>query len=557
MEMDMKKAVLYLLISLVILGGAACAEKQSEPIGDADAVPEEKPSDTEADTAADDLITAEPGITDVTVTPAAIPTPFAVTQATKEEEEKLFQSIISSIPLKAETPVEYSFANVSVHDPSIVEDNGTYYIFGSHLAVAKSADLMNWTMVDTGVKKDNKVIPDARTEMEEAFTWAQTNTFWAPDTIRLEDGRYYHYYCNCEGSKPLAALGAAVSDSIEGPYKDLGVILKSGMDQNTPSENGDVYDATVHPNVVDPCVFYDKEGRLWMMYGSYSGGIYILELDRKTGFPVEAGYGKKLLGENHLRIEGSFVQYSEETDYYYMFLSFGGLDRRGGYNIRVCRSKNPDGPYYDAQGNDMIDCKGADGSCFDDNAADDYGTKLMGNFHWNSVEGEVTSLNPGYISPGHNSTLYDGKTGRYFIIFHARFEGTGEAHAVRVHQMFLNEDGWFVIAPYRYVGETIGSYTKEEIPGAYKVINHQLDISAKVKTSENVILKEDHTVVGDWHGTWELKGTNTCILNIDGVQYTGVFLKQWDEYGKKNVMTFTATSPEGRSIWGSGYKALD
>jgi arabinan endo-1,5-alpha-L-arabinosidase len=123
--------------------------------------------------------------------------------------------------------------------------------------------------------------------------------------------------------------------------------------------------------------------------------------------------------------------------------------------------------------------------------------------------------------------------------------------------MFLNENGWFVVAPYRYVGETIGTYTEDEIPGAYKVINHQLDISAKVKSSENIVLKEDHTVVGDWHGTWELKGENTCVLTIDGLEYTGVFLKQWDEVGLKNVMTFTVQSLEGKSIWGSGYEALE
>ena len=242
-----------------------------------------------------------------------------------------------------------------------------------------------------------------------------------------------------------------------------------------------------------------------------------------------------------------------------MFLSFGGLTADGAYNIRVARSKNPDGPYYDAQGNDMIDCKGPAGSFFDDAAADDFGTKLMGNYHWNTIDGEEARSGnaPGYVSPGHNSTLYDEKNGKYFLVFHSRFEGNGEYHEVRVHQMFLNEDGWIVVAPYRYVGETIGTYTEAEIPGAYKVINHQLDISPEIKQSENVVLREDHSVIGDWHGTWELKGDNTCILTIDGIEYKGVFLKQWDEVNLKNVMTFSVQSLEGKSIWGSGYKALD
>ena len=116
--------------------------------------------------------------------------------------------------------------------------------------------------------------------------------------------------------------------------------------------------------MVDPCTFFDKEGKLWMVYGSYSGGIYILEMNPDTGFPLEGqGYGKKLLGKNHARIEGPYILYSPDTDYYYLFLSFGGLGANDGYNIRVCRSKSPDGPYEDALGQDMIDCGGKLLSC--------------------------------------------------------------------------------------------------------------------------------------------------------------------------------------------------
>ena len=39
------------------------------------------------------------------------------------------------------------FRDVSVHDPSVIRADGMYYIFGSHMAAAKSADLMNWTMI--------------------------------------------------------------------------------------------------------------------------------------------------------------------------------------------------------------------------------------------------------------------------------------------------------------------------------------------------------------------------------------------------------------------------
>ncbi|OBA02264.1 hypothetical protein A9P44_22145 [Paenibacillus polymyxa] len=38
-----------------------------------------------------------------------------------------------------------TFSNVSVHDPSIVKDGDTYYVFGSHIATAMSKDLTHWT----------------------------------------------------------------------------------------------------------------------------------------------------------------------------------------------------------------------------------------------------------------------------------------------------------------------------------------------------------------------------------------------------------------------------
>ena len=57
-----------------------------------------------------------------------------------------------------------------------------------------------------------------------------------------------------------------------------------------------------------------------MVYGSYSGGIYIMEMDPNTGFPLpDQGYGKKLLGGYHARIEAPYILYSPETDYYYLF----------------------------------------------------------------------------------------------------------------------------------------------------------------------------------------------------------------------------------------------
>lgn len=472
-----------------------------------------------------------------------------------EGAESNLPDYLQGVDLTGGEAVQHTFSEVTVHDPSVIKVDGTWYVFGSHLAGAKTDDLMNWTLIDSDVKMDNVIIPNPKEELKEAFEWAKTETMWAPDVIQLADGRFYMYYCHCEGSSPLSAMGIAVSDNVEGPYKDLGVILKSGQDADTPDEDGGIFDATIEPNVVDPCVFFDADGRLWMVYGSYSGGIYILELDAQTGFPLEKGYGKKLLGGNHLRIEAPYILYSPETEYYYLFLSFGGLTADGGYNIRVCRSENPDGPYYDSEGQDMIDCKGPIGSFFDDSAAGKYGVKLMGNFSFPHVEGENGKFRNGYVSPGHNSAIYEEETGEYFLFFHTRFEGKGEEHQVRVHQMFMNEDGWPVVSPYRYTGEKLEDIDESIISGAYKVFNHMHNISSVTRTSDDIVLNADHTVSGAFEGTWELKNGHEAVIVLNGIEYKGEWVVEWDQFGYKNVVTFTALSDKGYAVWGSGYAA--
>ena len=436
------------------------------------------------------------------------------------------------------------FKEVSVHDPSVIRtEDGNFYIFGSHMAAAKSMDLIRWEMISRNADTGCKLVENVQEEMKEALTYAKTTTFWAPDVQQLADGRYYLYYCTCEGSSPLSALGVAVSDLPEGPYKNLGIFLKSG---------GVGYDATTWPNVIDPCAFFDHDGRLWMVYGSYSGGIFILELDPQTGFPLEGqGYGKKLLGKNHARIEGPYILYSPDTEYYYLFLSFGGLNAADGYNIRVCRSRNPDGPYEDALGQPMIDCGGKPGTFFNDPDYEGYGVKLMGGYCFENTDGDTASGRLAYRSPGHNSAYYEEETGRYFMIFHTRFADRGENYRVRVHQMMMNEDGWPVVLPQRYAGEMPEAVPEAEQTGIYKVILHGRDINKTEHRSQIITLQADGTITGALTGSWSCEDGTVfhCVLN--GVLYRGVMNLVWDSREEAWVTGFTALDETGAALWGS------
>jgi arabinan endo-1,5-alpha-L-arabinosidase len=429
-------------------------------------------------------------------------------------------------------------------------------VFGSHLAAARSTDLMNWTLVADGVTNANPLFTNVLTALQDTFTWSQVNDLWAPDVARLGDNKFYFYYNSCRGDSPLSAMGVAVADTVNGPYTNKQIFLRSGM--NGLSEDGMTnYDAQVHPNVVDPQTFFDHNGNLWMIYGSYSGGIFIMSMDETTGLPDPGqGYGKHLLGGHHARIEGAYVIYNATTGFYYMFTSFGGLAANGGYNIRVARSAAPDGPYVDAAGTDMATVKGSPSQIFFDPLIEPHGQKLVGNFQFANATGESGTPH-GYVSPGHNSAFFDAATGQYFIVFHTRFPARGEIHEVRVHQMFFNSQGWPVIAPFRYAPLSLAQpavaaeVTNSDVAGAYKVVNHQKDISAIVRQSENIRLNADGTLAGGATGTWIHRGNNLVEVSFSGVgPFYGVLSRQWNHNANRFVVTFSATTQGGISLWG-------
>ncbi|MFS0703350.1 family 43 glycosylhydrolase [Cellulomonas sp. 179-A 9B4 NHS] len=459
-----------------------------------------------------------------------------------------------------------TFTDATVHDPSVVVAGDEVWVFGSHLQVAKTQDLRNWKQVAAGVTSDNPIFDDVTAELAETFEWAQTDTLWAADVVQLGDGRFYMYYNACKGDSPRSAMGVAVADSVDGPYEDLGIFLRSGM-WDQPSEDGTTYDARVHPNAVDPDTFYDAEGDLWMVYGSYSGGVFVLEMDETTGFPVPGqGYGKHLLGGNHSRIEAPNVMYDEGTGYYYLFLSFGGLDADGGYNVRVARSQNPDGPYVDAEGNPMSEVR-SDPSLpiFDDASIEPYGVKVMGNHLFPREVGDPgTGVGTGYVSPGHNSTYTDPETGEHFLVFHSRFPGQGETHNVRVHEMRMNAQGWPVVAPYRYAGDPpaqpLGGggdrFRLADVVGDYALVDHGKEISADVTRAVDVRLQPNGRVTGAREGRWRLTGPDRVRLEVDGATYDGALLRQWQPDRQEWVVTFTVQSRAGVSLWGSAVPSM-
>jgi len=520
---------------------------------------------------------------------------------------------------------EEDYDRVSVHDPSVVYDNdGTYYVFGSHMAVAKTQDFMNWTEVtsqDTSSKlfgnyEDGELVT---VSYEDAFTsnaydgevtilqdgvettvtfgtdydiseWISSNTIegnmWAPDVIYNTAMGKWCMYLSLNGATWNSSIVLLTADDIEGPYVYQGPVIYSGF--NISGSSKDYHDTdlelvigecdelpekyqkisdkswgTYWPHAIDPAVFYGDDGKLYMTYGSWSGGIYVIELDETTGLrdytvtyedtfdelgascTSDPYFGTKIAGGYYVSGEGSYIE--KIDDYYYLFISYGFYSPEGGYNMRVFRSDNPTGPYTDEEGNSAIFNKYIMNYSATD-SSNNRGTKLMGGY-------QLKSMDKGEISQGHNSviTTDDGKA---LLVYHTKFNDNTVSHEVRVHQLFTNEDGYLVTAPYEYSGETIKSsgYDTDDIVGEYGLIIHDFQTAystLECQSEESITLNSDGTIEGAYTGTWNEKdGTAYATININDKEYKGVFIKQNISETNVEVMCFSAVSSDGETIWG-------
>lgn len=469
-------------------------------------------------------------------------------------------------------------ARVAVHDPSIIEEDGTYYIFGSHMAAASTTDLRSWVNIANGYTDKNAVFTDLSADSnpeEFAYTGSRTSLIptedggyhvWAPDVIYNEaQGLYYMYYCT-SSTFNASNLCYATSEKIDGPYEWKGALIYSGFNSDTidgtdvldyvdleyAKENyitlGDDYNYKEYPNAIDPTVFYDEDGRMWMVYGSWSGGIFLLEIDESTGeviHPeadpennVDPYFGKRLLGGDHKSIEGPYIVYDAEAGYYYLFVSYGSLVTNGGYQIRVFRSETVDGEYVDMGG--QYPTAGRNHAY--------YGLKLSGNYM-------LPSLRMAYMATGHNSAMID-EDGKRYICYHTRFNDGTEGHSPRVKQYFINEEGWPCMLPYATNGETLpeSGYEKDAVVGRYYMINQGMGIDDKIAEPTILYLTEKGNVYGEnVTGTWEMtKDTCNVHITMNEVSYSGVFCAMQDEAGT-DVMTFSVVG-NNESIWGVKYE---
>ena len=253
-------------------------------------------------------------------------------------------------------------------------------------------------------------------------------------------------------------------------------------------------------------------------------------------------FGKKIAGGYYVSGEASYIQ--KIGKYYFLFMSYGGLTSDGGYQMRIFRSENPDGPFVDCNGTSAV--YNSYKLNYSSTTADNRGVLLFGGYKWDAMSGAE-------IAQGHNSAFID-KQGRAFVVYHTRFSNGGEGHQVRVHQLFLNDEGWLMAAPFEFDGETVthsdiaskASVKDSEIAGDYQFMRHQYGQNTKAKAYEtpvNITLHEDGTITGSEEGTWKrTAGTDFIHLTIGGVTYRGVLVKQTIDYTNIPALAISALS---------------
>ena len=517
----------------------------------------------------------------------------------------LYILLSALVPMSA---MAYTLKRVSVHDPSIVWEpvSQTYYIFGSHRAAAKTTDLMNWTAFTAPwatATSDNATNGAA---LAEAVKWSKRGStnysvdgnMWAPDVIWNKAMNKWCMYLSVNGDNWYSSIILLTADNIEGPYLYQAPVVMSGFHTGTAYKDTDL-ELVIgtqtslpgryavgngwgrrYPNCIDPCVFYDEEGKLWMSYGSWSGGIWMLELDENTGLrdydvtytltgsgdgvTIDPYFGKKIAGGFYVSGEASYIEYI--GGYYYLFVTYGGLAaggvandyNNGGYQMRVFRSENPDGPYKDSQNHDAVFTSYL--LNFGPNENDgNRGVNIFGAYtSW----GNQAKGNFGERSQGHNSIIA-AEDGRTYLVYHTRFQNRGEEHQVRVHQVFQSKNGWLVVAPFEYTGEEVKSadiattqqIATNRIPGKYMLLihNYKLDHTKKNTTSPTEIeLKDDGSITGGTTGTWKIEeGTSYITLKINNTYYHGVMVEQTLEPTNTKTPAFTAiAATTGTTVWG-------
>ena len=291
-------------------------------------------------------------------------------------------------------------------DPAIISDgDNSFYIFatGKGLPIYHSDNLVDWEPV--GTVFDSPVPAWSKEAVPE------TEGIWAPDIVKLNN-KYYVYYAVSSFGSQRSVIGVARNTTLDHTspdykWEDQGLVMES-------------YPGKCDFNAIDPAAFQQKDGRAFMVWGSFWGGIKSVELNPETGKTLDENPKiESVASRPHHRahaIEGAYMV--KHGDFYYLFVSWDNCcdGAESTYKVLVGRSENPLGPYVDFKGVPMT--QGG-------------GTLVLAN-------------NDNWRGPGHNSVLTTDKGS--WIVHHTYDTFKLESQRIlQIRPIYWGRDGWPVV----------------------------------------------------------------------------------------------------------------
>ena len=419
------------------------------------------------------------------------------------------------------------------HDPSMMWDPVTkkYYSYSTDVYMPKdglndkigipvrsSEDLVHFQYEGTVLSKE--AIEEGRDNGE----YPQTVNFWAP-YVEYTHGEYRMYYSATKAfGSSESRIWLAVSKHPLGPFENRGIAADTwGTDDTLP-------------NAIDAHIIWDKE-KCYLVYGSFFGGIYIKELDAKTGLPL-SGNAKELgicISRKAKQPlidgpEGASVIYVPKTGYFYLFQSYGWLGDT--YDIRVGRSKSVTGPYLDWHGKSLVE--------------EGMGLKLAGSYEFraeNPRAGEEKTdwTWGGFRGPGHGVPFYDERYGNYYFVHHVRdgakinrvYDEKENRNSYQIHYMMIRPmffvNDWPVFGAEPYQGENFEPVLKP-------------DMEKQPRDWELIVFDEFDN---------RMKHSEICTLEKDSVSFqNGIIYECQDIENQKDVYVVTGIDNLGLAYWG-------
>ena len=406
-----------------------------------------------------------------------------------------------------------SWGGRNAHDPTAVrDDDGVYWLFSTDARsdgpvrggaqIRCSEDLVTWSFY--GWALDG--VP------AEAAAWSGAAGLWAPDVVRVGSQWRMYYSASTVGSR-TSAIGLASAPHPSGPWQDRGVVVTS-------------LNHVEGPNAIDANAVVDAEGRHWLVYGSFFGGIWIVELDPATGRPLMPGAPGVCIARRRAEVEGAvegaFVV-RRPGGGYALIVSYDFLAST--YNVRVAVASQITGPYRDASGNDLTDLS------LDPIRA---GTTILAGYRFTGGRA--------WLAPGHGAVLTDG--GEQFYVHHVRDGDVPQEHEVQVRRLLWTHSRWPLLSPQPYHGEALTLARPDELAGTWEVVGFT-EASATITSSRIVTVTADQVAAVTAHGEGLYTG------QVHGARIEAVAFWSWDAVRNRAAVSFSAVDGTGHVTFGT------